>query len=156
MPDYKAQLDAIFERVAEIIREKSDLDAEASRLTQLMHATANMLPAKERNEVVDKWTAMFQTQLTREGSLSDAVRKVFASTNFRERLTVAQVRDRLIASGYDFTAYLSNPLASVSATLGRLKDKGELLSDAVEGVAVYRRKVTRYPRTSTGKLSDLK
>jgi hypothetical protein len=144
--DYKQQLDAIFERVAEIVRERSNLDAEAARLTQLMYATANMLPDKERNEVVDKWVSMFQTQLTRETSLSDAVRKVFQQAGFRARLTVAEVRNRLIASGYDFTAYLSNPLASVSATLVRLKDKGELDSDTVEGVTVYRQKPRRFPR----------
>jgi len=144
--NYKQQLDEIFERVAEIIRERSNLDAETAKLTQLMHATAHMLPDKERNEVVDKWMSMFQNQLTRETSLSDAVRKVFRDSGFRVRFTVAQVRDRLVASGYDFSAYLSNPLASVSATLVRLKDKGELDSETVEGVNVYRQKPSRFPR----------
>lgn len=151
--DYKQQLDAIFERVAEIVRERSNLEAEAARLTQLMYATANMLPAKERNEVIEKWVNMFQTQLTRETSLSDAVRKVFEQAGFRERFTVAQVRDRLVTGGYDFTAYLSNPLASVSATLLRLKDKGELDADTVEGVTVYRKKIKRFPREHRNKTS---
>jgi hypothetical protein len=146
MADYKEQLDAIFQRFAEIVRERSNLDAEGAKLTQLMQATANMLPDKERNEVIEKWTNMFQYQLTKETSLTDSVRKVFQESGFRTRLTVAQVRDKLIGSGHDFTAYLSNPLASISTTLARLKEKGELDSDTIEGVTVYRHKPRRFPR----------
>ena len=145
MTDYKDQLNTIFRRVAEIIRERSNLDAEAAKLTQLMHATANMLPDKERNEIIEKWISMFQNQLTKETGLTDAVRNVLQA-DFHTWLTVTQVRDKLIASGHDFTAYLSNPLASISTTLTRLKEKGELNSDNVEGVTVYKYKPKRFPR----------
>jgi hypothetical protein len=136
-PDYNQLLEGIFSRMTQIMRERSDLDAETAKLTQLLHATANMLPDDQRNAILEKWTAFFQTQLHRETSLIDSVRKVMQEGG-REWLTVSKVRDRLITSGFDFSEYVSNPLASVSATLIRLKDKGELEPTTVEGVAAYR------------------
>jgi hypothetical protein len=135
--DYQEQLEAIFKRLVEIVRQKSDLDAEATKLTQLLHATANMLPDDERNVIVGKWAALMQAQMHRETTLIDSIRKVLREAG-RERLTVAQIRDKLMASGFDFSEYMSNPLASISTTLLRLKEKREVDSKTVEGVATYR------------------
>ena len=142
-PNYSQWLDSLFARMAEIMRQRSDLDAESAKLTQLMHAAVNMLPDNQRNEILDKWTQTFTAQLGREFSLVDSVRKVMQEAGRQQWLTVAQVRDRLIASGFDFSGYMSNPLASVSATLIRMKDKREVDSNAVEGVTVYRAKINR-------------
>jgi len=137
LPNYPQLVEGIFTRMAKIMRERSDLDAESAKLTQLLHATVNMLPDNERNAILDKWTAFFETQLNRETSLIDSVRRAMQEAG-REWLTFAKVRDRLIASGFDFSGYVSNPLASVSATLVRLKDKGEVETTTIEGVAAYR------------------
>lgn len=137
LPNYDQLLEGIFARMAQIMRERSDLDAETAKLTQLLHATANMLPDNQRNAILEKWTAFFEAQLNRETSLIDSVRKVVQEAG-RGWLTVAQARDRLIASGFDFSGYVSNPLASVSATLIRLKDKREVETTTIEGVAAYR------------------
>ena len=136
-PNYNQLLEGIFARMTQIMRERSDLATETAKLTQLLHATANMLPDNQRNAILEKWMAFFETQLSRETSLIDSVRKVVQEAG-REWLTVAKVRDRLIASGFDFSGYVSNPLASVSATLIRLKDKREVEPTTIEGVAAYR------------------
>jgi len=155
-PDYSQLLDGLFTRMMEIWRMRTDLDAESAKLTQLMHATVNMLPDNERNAVVQKWTETFATQLGKEMSLSDAVRKAVQDAG-REWLTVAQVRDRLFKNGFDFSGYLSNPLASVSATLVRMKDKKEVDMNTVEGVATYRWKQRRTRMAEAfGKLKDTK
>jgi hypothetical protein len=139
-PDYNQLLEGIFSRMTQIMRERSDLDAETAKLTQLLHATANMLPDNQRNAILEKWTVFFETQLNRETSLVDSVRKAMQEAG-REWLTVAKVRDRLMASGFDFSGYVSNPLASVSATLIRLRDKKEIETTTIEGVSAYRWKV---------------
>src|SRR5207253_3001518 len=66
----------------------------------------------------------------------DEIKKVLqnAAANW---LTAAQVRDRLVNSGFDLTLYASNPLASVSTTLRRMKPQ-EVESSEIEGVAAYR------------------
>jgi hypothetical protein len=143
-PDYKEVLDGIFARVAEIIRQRSDYDAEIARLHQLMYAAANMLPDEERNAVISKWVEFFESQLNTETSLVDAVRKVLQEAG-REWLTVAKVRDRLFSAGFDFSTYISNPLASVSTTLARLK-KDEVQTTTIEGVTAYRWKGKRQPK----------
>ncbi len=141
-PDYSKLLDDIFSRMMEIFRQRSDLDAESAKLTQLMHATVNMLPDDQRSAVIEKWSATFATQLGKELSLSDAVRKVVQDAG-REWLTVTQVRNQLLQNGFDFSGYMSNPLASVSATLIRMKEKKEVEMNTVEGVAAYRYKGSR-------------
>lgn len=140
--NYNEQLDRLLSRLAEIMRQRSDLDVEADKVTQLIHATANMLPDGERNDVLDKWTHLFRTQLNSETSLTDSVRKAIQESN-REWQTAAQVRNRIVLSGFDFSAYMSNPLASVSTTLARLKEKGEVETTSVEGVTAYRSKKQR-------------
>jgi hypothetical protein len=144
-PNYKEILEHTLSRISEIIRQKSDLDAEAARLSQLLFATINMVSDEDRIPVLQKWYDLFQKQFSRESTLIDAIRKVLRDAS-RQWLTVKETRDRLIASGFDFSEYMSNPLASVSSTLVRLKEKKEVEANTVEGVTAYRLKHTRSSR----------
>jgi hypothetical protein len=74
-------------------------------------------------------------------SLTEAVRDTLYQSP-KQWFTVAECRDRLQASGFDFSGYASNPLASISTTLARLvpKDAEKRQFDAV---TVYRAKNTK-------------
>jgi hypothetical protein len=136
-PDYSVLLDNLLRRMTDIVHEKSNLDAEAEKILQLLHATVNMLPDDERNVILGKWTEILKTQSNRDTSLIDSVRKILQEAH-GQWLTVAEVRNRVVAAGFDFSDYISNPLASISSTLTRLKDKKEAACNTVEGVKVYR------------------
>jgi hypothetical protein len=58
-------------------------------------------------------------------------------------LTVTNVRDRLNKAGFDFSTYSSNPLASISAILRRMKPEEIESTVADGGVAAYRWKNTK-------------
>jgi hypothetical protein len=73
-------------------------------------------------------------------SLVEAVRKTLR-TCYPTKLTSAQVRDRLRFEGFDFSSYETNPLPSVSTTLRRLKEAGEITRSESETVASYQAKL---------------
>ncbi len=135
-PDYKALLEVTFTKLVELVRQRSDLDAEVGRLTQFIHATANMVPDEERKEILGRMAGFLRSHASSDASLADSIRRVLRECR-PEFLTVAQVRDRLMASGFDFTGYVSNPLASVSTTLARMK-RSEVEMKTIDGVAAYR------------------
>ena len=72
-------------------------------------------------------------------SLVGAVRRALRIC-YPAKLTCAQVRDQLRLGGFDFSAYESNPLPSVSTTLRRLKEAGEVALDESVTVATYQAK----------------
>src|SRR5260370_39514875 len=144
-PNYLDIVDHIMNRMSEIMRQRTDRDVESARLVQLLHATINMLPDNEKGPILQKWHEVFEVQVNQEISLSDSIRKILHEAP-REWMTVKSVRERLLSLGFDFSGYMSNPLASVSATLVRLKDKKEVETTTVEGVATYRWKIHRFSR----------
>ena len=73
-------------------------------------------------------------------SLVGAVRRTLRIC-YPIKLTCAQVRDQLRLGGFDFSSYESNPLPSVSTTLRRLKEAGEIACDESESVATYQAKL---------------
>ena len=73
-------------------------------------------------------------------SLVGAVRQTLRSC-YPGKLTSAQVRDRLRFDGFDFSLYESNPLSSVSTTLRRLREAGEITRDESRPVATYQAKL---------------
>ena len=144
MIDYKSQFDAIFKRMAEIVRQRSDLEAEAEKLQALVFATANMVSDEDRQVVLDKWMKLCAVEVNSAASLTESIRGIFQGAG-RERMTVTDVRNRLMAAGFDFSGYISNPLASVSAVLKRLAAKNEIEPATIQGVTSYRKKRRRLP-----------
>src|SRR5207244_1255828 len=55
-------------------------------------------------------------------------------------MTVAMIRDKLKETGFDFSEYKSNPLASVSSTLKRFTSADGIEVADVAGVTAYRYK----------------
>jgi hypothetical protein len=134
--DYRNALIDALGRLGELGTLRAEIEVELAKLQQFITATLNMLPEDQQAEFSDAIGKRLKSLEGKTASLTDAIRKVLQNAK-GDRLTVANVRDRLIASGFDFTDYTSNPLASVSTTLKRMKPD-EVESSLIAGVTVYR------------------
>jgi len=136
--DYKAVLNDTLRKMAAVREETERLEIVAAKLRQFFFATINMLPEDERGTFMEIFREAAEGLNVREGSLKDAIVAILREAA-PKYLTVADVRDRLNKSGFDFSHYTANPLASVSTTLKRMKPE-EVESTSIEGVTAYRAK----------------
>jgi len=136
--DYKAVLTDTLRKMVAVREETERLDMEAAKLRQFFFATLNMLPEDDRAQYIAVFREAGEGLNVREGSLKDAIVAILRE-GIPKYLTVADVRDRLNKSGFDFSHYTANPLASVSTTLKRMKPE-EVESMNIEGVTAYRAK----------------
>jgi hypothetical protein len=134
--DYNKVLGTAFVRLGEIAQQLEQLQTEATKLRQFAMATINMLPDEERDAFMRMMEAFEEDTKASDASLKQGCLRVLREF-YPRWLTVAQVRDRLASSGFDFSKYTSNPLASVSTTLRRMK-REDVQTAEVEGVAAYR------------------
>ena len=130
--DYKAILEQAFAEYGSMILERQGLDLEIAKKKQFIRATMNMLPDEER----EKFNTAFEVVSGESLGLTDAIRKVLQS-NPKKPFTATEVRDQLQKSKFDFSAYRSNPLASIHAVLKRLKSE-EVESTEIDGVSAWR------------------
>src|SRR5438876_9323498 len=136
--DYLRMLGSSIKKLDELNWQREQLDMETTKLRQWIQATVNLLP--------DETTVKFQARLAEmekeheiaSAGLTDAIRATL-QLNYPKWLTVANVRDLLIARGFDFSSYKSNPLAAISTTLRRLAKSEENIEAAeIDGVNAYR------------------
>jgi hypothetical protein len=136
---YKAVLKKAFNQYAMALRRTHELEIEMDKLKQFIHATMNMLPDEDRAYFLARLDQLAADEDIRSVGLKRAITKLM-SAQPREWFTATKMRDRLLASGFDFRNYMTNPLASVSTTLKRMKSV-EAEHTAIEGVAAYRWKI---------------
>lgn len=151
--DYATLVKQAFSKYIELRDERETIEAEIEKLRQLIYATANMLPEAQRQAVVRDMAAMKEPIQIRDASLSDAIRSILEKSA-RKWLTVSAVRDKLVAAGFDFADYTTNPLASVSTTLKRMVDETE--TAPIEGVTAYRKKLSRRRKSTSGRFTRKK
>jgi hypothetical protein len=127
-------------RLNHITEEREKLEVEAAKLRQFIMATINMLPDEDRDAFLKAFQSINDSTRASEASLKDACFKILqdARPNW---LTAAIVRDRLVGTGFDFSSYMSNPLASVSTTLRRFKPE-QVEETSLEGATAWRAKDT--------------
>lgn len=118
---------AELERLTEAKRE---IDSDISKMVQIVAANIAVLPASERPDLGIKLEAAMPPS-----GLSDAALRVLSFTN---HLTVADVRDALLESGYDLSSQ-TNALASINTTLRRLAEAGKVTFMEINGRNVYKR-----------------
>ena len=114
------------ERFKALGEQRKQTEGEMAKMRQYMSATLDLLDGDLR----EAWESIVDSIV--EGSdaiasstLTEAIKRTL-NVNFPDWLTVANVRDQLVASGFDFSSYKSNELASVSTTLRRMKDETEV------------------------------
>lgn len=135
--DYEAVLKDTAIKFASTLHQIDALQAEADKMRQFFVATLNMLPDEKKSKYEAEFHAIVVQNRAKDASLKEAVLKILNQA-YPKYLTSADVRDQLLAKGFDFSEYASNPLASVSTTLRRFKPE-EVETAEVEGVTAYRR-----------------
>ena len=139
--DYKTILDRALTELGFAIQRRDAAEVEISKQRQFIAATLNMLSDDERKHFRERLIEAFQQNETRFTGLTDAIRKIL-QTGERKWRTVAEVRTLLSNSGFDFSSYTANPLASISTTLKRMAPN-EVETTTIETVTAYRWKGSR-------------
>jgi hypothetical protein len=129
-----------------LAEQRDEIDAEVGSLRQFVGATIHMLPSGERERFLRWFNDTKRSGESKNSGLSENIREILEGHS-KQWFTVTQMRDALMVSGFDFSDYKSNPLASISATLKRLHPK-EIDCSEIGGVATYRWK----PNTKVAKL----
>jgi hypothetical protein len=111
---------------------REEIDVEMAKSRQFIYATHNMLSDEDKAKFAEVFADAKETGLT------ESVRSSLMASG--AWMTVAMVRDNLIETGFDFSRYESNPLASVSSTLKRLSSEDGIEVADVAGVTAYRYK----------------
>lgn len=137
MDEFLTLITDAFEKLEELQRARETIEAETMKLEQLIAATANMLPDDVRTLVMQRMEMLRELSRFRDVGLTDAIRSVLRQGS-GDWLTATNVRDRLLSLGFDFTAYSTNPLASISTTLRRMKPEEVETTTVDGGVAAYR------------------
>jgi hypothetical protein len=133
--DYFGLAIASIQKIEKLHKEREALDIEIAKQEQFVYATANFLPDEHRKLVTERIRLFQDLTRVRDAGLADAVRAVLAAEG--DWLTTTQARDRLISLQFDFGSYTTNPLASVSTTLRRMKPE-DVEIGTIDGVTAYR------------------
>ena len=135
--EYEQIIRNSLERFRKLHEEREKIDIELVKLRQFLYATLNLVPDKEK----PKWERDIDTAVKKATanttSLAGSIRRVFAG-NPMYGYTAAGMRERLLDAGFDFSSYKSNPLSSISTTLRRMADTGELEThEDAAGTSLY-------------------
>ena|GEM_PF-5760282 len=134
--DYKSILDDTLSKFVSARAKKNELEHEIVKLRQFFFATINMLSDKDRAAFLARFDEMILDEERSAVGLKEAIIRILRAKS-KEWLTTLDVREFLNESGFDFSNYKTNPLASVSTTLARMKNN-EAESTIVGGVTAYR------------------
>jgi hypothetical protein len=134
-PDYLGLVIAAMNKIEKLQKDREALHIETAKLEQFVFATSNFLSDEHRHLVTERMRLFQDLTRVRDAGLTDAIRAVLTAEG--DWLSTTQVRDRLISLQYDFSSYTTNPLASVSTTLKRMKPEDVEIGTR-DGVAAYR------------------
>jgi hypothetical protein len=151
--DYVAAFESSVRELESFYAQREQLEFKIARVKQFIQASLEMMPEAAREERITRFKHLLHPHGTRGPGLTAAIRRILKRGAVRP-FTVAEVRDRLVDAKFDFSAYKSNPLASVAATLKRMHLAGEedLEMIVADGVMHYRYK----PRFDSDNLSPSK
>lgn len=130
--NYKAILNQALAEYAELDEKRRKLDAEMKRKYQFIVVTLNLLDDADKADFENR----IKNVRSQVEGLSAAVRRILKDSPGKW-YTATSMRDELVESGFDFTGYTSNPLASVHAVMKRLKPD-EFTTGLVDGVMAWR------------------
>jgi len=139
--EYAEILRSTIRKLRSLIAERDEKELDISKARQFARALINMLPDDERQRMERYLRLVDTSDMINRMGLADAVRNVLVHSP-KQWFTVAQVRDVLRDTGFDFSRYTSNPLSSVSTTLRRFKSP-HFEKMEIDGVTAYRWKDTK-------------
>lgn len=139
--DYKSILDTAFTSLGLALQAREKADTEIAKQKQFIAATLQMLSDEDRQRFAKNLREVIEKYDSRSAGLSQAIRRALSAIE-PKYTTVAQLRDHLMNSGFDFSEYTANPLASISTTLRRMIPD-EVETTSVGTVTAYRLKAHR-------------
>ena|SRR5579863_1138822 len=132
--NYVQSLTDALEEFRLLMKERDEIDARLSTLRHFIFAAAKMLPDTERSPFQSE-LALLRSQV---GGLTESVRETLKLATQRNMyMTAAEVRDHLNNASFDFSTYVSNPLATIGTILRRFKPH-EVETSTRDGVIAYR------------------
>lgn len=153
--NYMQMLLDLMEERQRRLDQRDEAIREISRLSELIRATMNMIPAEQ----LARYEPIFERLENRPAGLSMAIRTCFTGgtalgdfTNTAQRssekkavdeslwLTPVEIRDALKRMGFPFENYKANPLASIHTTLKRMVPGEMETRTRKDGQKVYRLK----------------
>jgi hypothetical protein len=119
------------------LNQRDEAIREISRLSELIRATMNMIPAEQ----IARYEPIFERLENRPMGLSMAIRSCFTTEAAADKwLTPVEIRDALKRMGFPFENYKANPLASIHTTLKRMVPAEMDVKTLKDGQRVYRLK----------------
>jgi hypothetical protein len=149
--DYDKLVRETLGRIQQIHDEREGMETELVQLEHLVLAASKFVGPLCFQVVKNRLDNLRDRDSIRKVGLSEAVEIVLRNAN--DPITVSEIRDRLMKGGFDFSEYMSNPLASISTTLKRLYESKSanvhrLVND--QGVATW----IIFPATRKKKTED--
>jgi len=136
--DYQEVVRTSLQRFRDLYGKREQIDIELGKLRQFLYAALNMVPDEERGKWEHEIDKAVEEATSTTASLAGAVRKVFRQNSGVLGYTIGGMLEELRQLGFDFSAYKSNPLSSISTTLRRMAETGELeIHHDREGTALY-------------------
>lgn len=134
MSDDRRQL--LQDKVAELrqkLVDRDQVDLEIAKLKLLIFSSLKMLPASEQ----DALERQLNELETRPDALTEAVRGILQGAPPGAWITGHALRVRLMESGFDFSKYNLNPLASIYAAAKRF-NRTDVETDVTDGSRAFR------------------
>jgi hypothetical protein len=134
------------EKFRDLTEKRQQADIELAKLRQFLFAVLNMVSDEQRAKWEGEINSAVRKATTSSASLTDSIRKVFQEGTIGS-YTAGAIRQLLDEAGFDFSAYRSNPISSISTTLRRMVETGELdTHEDAEGTTLY---ALRFPDEPT-------
>jgi hypothetical protein len=144
--NYMQMLLDLMEERQKWIDKRDESIREISRLSELIRATMNMIPAEQ----LARYEPIFERLENRPAGLSMAIRACFTAGAMglkqakagegKTWFTPVEIRDALKRMGFPFENYKANPLASIHTTLKRMVPAELETRTLKDGQKVYRLK----------------
>lgn len=124
-------------RFRELHNQREQADIELIKLKQFLYATLEMVDADRRSKWEENINGIVSSALPKTAPLAESIRKVFQE-NPNMVYSVGSIREKLTERGFDFSRYKSNPLSSISTTLRRMVETGELITtETTDGPTMF-------------------
>jgi hypothetical protein len=135
--EYEQLLAKSVQRFRDLYEQRQAIEVELIKLRQFIDATMVMVGQKERERWEAEMEELVGKMVASSASLADSIRRVF-DDHPNYGFTASTIREMLLKAGFDFSSYTSNPLSSISTTLRRMVEMGEVKSGKdEEGTTVY-------------------
>lgn len=144
--DYKSILRQALDEWIDLECKRQNIELELANKLQFIRATFNLLPDADKPEF-DTLVRSFSAQ---PGGITLAIRRILQD-NAGQWHTATVMRNKLVESGFDFSDYRANPLATIHAVLKRSRPE-EIEAIKIDGVMAWRWKADvpkRSPRLRT-------